>query len=57
MQQQKDRTVSIGQKLLIISMFDKDEHVLKIFSLFKESLDTSWQKEGVLEALGGQVGP
>lgn len=41
----------------LTSMFDKDEHALKIFSLFKESLDTSWQKEGVLEALGSQVGP
>lgn len=57
MQQQQDRTVNIGQKLLIISMFDKDEHALKIFSLFKESLEMSWQKEGVLEALRGQVGP
>jgi len=38
-------------------MFDKDEHALKIFSLFKESLEMSWQKEGVLEALRGQVGP
>lgn len=41
----------------LTSMFDKDEHALKIFSLFKESLDMSWQKEGVLDALGSQVGP
>lgn len=37
----------------LTSMFDKDEHALKFFPLFRESLDESWPKERILEVLGG----